>query len=130
MHWQDTTVNGTPWWDEIVHGFETAHLGVTIKTSYLPFSQYITTLETMTAGNELPDVFFGLYTSTFTLGQVGIAVDFCKIMPSEYFKRFYPAALRTWTTPDGAICALPLTAQMFAIYVNPKIMDSLGLSHA
>lgn len=128
VHWQDTTIDGTPWWNQIVNEFEAAHPGVTIETTYMPFSQYITTMETMTAGDELPDIFFGLYTSTFKLGEAGIAVDYSKVLPPEYFKRFYPASLSTWTTPEGAVYALPLTAQMFAIYVNPNVMDSLGLN--
>jgi ABC-type glycerol-3-phosphate transport system substrate-binding protein len=126
MHWQDNVVAGNPWWDEIIHGFEAAHQGVTVETNFVTFDQYEPMLVTMIAGKKLPDVFFGSL-KTLELGRAGIAVNFAQTMPPEYFKRFYPGPLRQFTTSDGAIFSLPFTAQMFGIFVNPTIMEKLSL---
>jgi raffinose/stachyose/melibiose transport system substrate-binding protein len=129
MHWKDNVIDGTPWWDEIVNNFEAAHPGVTIETNWVTFDQYLPTLEAMIAGEELPDVFFG-HVKALELGRAGIAVNFAEVLPPEYFERFFPGPLRQFTTSDGAIYALPLTAQMFGIFVNPTIMEELGLEPA
>jgi raffinose/stachyose/melibiose transport system substrate-binding protein len=126
MHWKDNVIDGTPWWDEIINNFQAAHPGVTVETNWVTFDQYLPTLEAMIAGEELPDVFFG-HVKALELGRAGIAVNFAEVFPPEYFERFYPGPLRQFTTSDGAIYALPLTAQMFGIFVNPAIMEELGL---
>ena len=126
MHWKDNAIDGTPWWDELIAGFEAAHPGVTVETNFVPFDQYLPGLEAMTAGEELPDVFFG-HVKALELGRAGIAVDFAEVFPPEYFERFFPGPLRQFTTSDGAIYGLPLTAQMFGIFVNRTIMEELGL---
>lgn len=127
MHWQDATVDGTPWWDEIIDGFEAAHPGVMIETNFVTWDAYLPTLETMIAGNTLPDVFFG-NPKTLELGRAEKAVNFAEKLPPEYFDRFFPGPLRQTMTSDGAIYGLPLTAQMFGIFVNPTVMEELGLT--
>jgi raffinose/stachyose/melibiose transport system substrate-binding protein len=126
MHWDSRMVDGVEWWDEIVTGFESAHPGVDIQTNFIGFGQYLPTLEARTAGEELPDVFYG-HVKAAELGRAGLAVNYAEIYEPEYFERFYPGPLRQFTFDDGAIYALPWTAQMFGIFVNDTIMTELGL---
>jgi raffinose/stachyose/melibiose transport system substrate-binding protein len=126
MHWDSRMVEGVAWWDEIVSGFEAAHPGVNIETNFIGFGQYLPTLQTRAAGEELPDVFFG-HVMAAELGRAGLAVNYADIYEPEYFERFYPGPLRQFTFDEGAIYALPWTAQMFGIFVNDTIMTELGL---
>lgn len=127
MHWQETTVAGSAWWDQITQGFEAAHPGVKVQTNFVTFAQYMTTLDTMIAGGTLPDIFFG-NPKTIELGRAGKVVDFSKVFAPDYFKRFYSGPLKQTMTADGATYGLPMTAQMFALFVHPTVMTSLGLT--
>ncbi len=59
MHWDTQMVEETDYWNVILRGFEEQHPGVTVENNFVPFGQYLTTLEAMAAGEELPDVFWG-----------------------------------------------------------------------
>lgn len=127
MHWAPEQVEGTAWWDEIIQGFEETHSGVTIESNFLPFAQYLPTLEAMTAASELPDVFFG-HVKAAELGRAGLAVNYREVFDDTFFERFYPGPLRQFTFGDGEIYALPWSAQMFGIFANDTIMAELALT--
>ncbi len=128
MHWDSAMVKGTDWWDKIVSGFETAHPGVTIEDNFVPFAQYLPTLTSDAAGNQLPDIFYG-HVMAAQLGRAGLAVNYRDVagFDDAYFKRFYPGPIRQFTFDKGAVYALPWTAQIFGVFVNDKIMSDLGL---
>jgi raffinose/stachyose/melibiose transport system substrate-binding protein len=126
MHWTDSMVKGTAWWDKIVSGFEAAHPGVTVESNFVAFAQYLPTLTSMSAGAQLPDVFFG-HVMAAELGRAGLAVNYKDVFDDAFFKRFYPGPLRQFTFDKGAVYALPWTAQIFGIFSNDKIMKDLGL---
>lgn len=127
MSWEPMQVAGTPWWDKITQGFEAANPGVTIETNFVTFNQYLTTLAAMTAGNSLPDLFYG-HVKAAELGRAGLAVNYKDVVDEAFLKQFYPGPLRQFTFDDGAIYALPWTAQIFGIFVNDRIMKELGLT--
>lgn len=127
MHWEATQVEGTPWWDALVKGFQDAHPGVTIESNFVTFNQYLTTLAAMTAGNSLPDVFYG-HVKAAELGRAGLAVNYKDVVDDAFLKQFYPGPLRQFTFDDGAVYALPWTAQIFGIFANDRIMKELGLT--
>lgn len=127
MHWDAVQVPGTTWWDDIVNGFQEAHPGVTIETNFVAFGQYLTTLATMTAGDSLPDVFYG-HVKAAELGRAGLAIDYRDVVDQEFLDQFYPGPIRQFTFDDGAVYALPWTAQMFGVFVNDRIMNELGLT--
>jgi len=125
MHWTDTMTMESEWWSSIVKGFEAQHPNVTVETNFVPFAQYLPTLEAMIAGDELPDVFFG-HVKTAELGRAGKAVNYKDVFDEEFLSQFSPGPLRQFTF-DGNIYALPWTAQLFGIFVNREIMQELGL---
>jgi raffinose/stachyose/melibiose transport system substrate-binding protein len=127
MHWNQNLVDGTPWWDEIIQGFEDTHPGVTVESNFVPFAQYLTTLASMAAGDELPDVFFG-HVKAAELGRAGLAVDYTQVFDQDFLDQFYPGPMRQFTF-DGAVYALPWSAQIFGVFVNDRIMDELGLTY-
>src|SRR2546429_110040 len=71
----DQENRGTPWFDKILKDFEAKHPGLTIEVNDLPFPQYNPALETMIAGNELPDVFYGI-TKAAQLGRAGLVINY------------------------------------------------------
>ncbi len=125
MHWTDTMTDESEWWSSIVEGFEAEHPNVTIETNFIPFAQYLPSLEAMIAGEELPDVFFG-HVKVAELGRAGAIVNYSEVMDEEFINQFFPGPLRQFTF-DGNVYALPWTAQMFGIFVNGAIMEELGL---
>lgn len=127
MSWEPLLVEGTDWWDEITDGFEAEHPGVTIESNFVPFNQYLTTLAAMTAGESLPDMFFG-HVKAAELGRAGLAVNYTEIFEPAFFEQFYPGPVRQFTFDDGDIYALPWTAQIFGLFVNDRIMGELGLT--
>jgi ABC-type glycerol-3-phosphate transport system substrate-binding protein len=126
MSWEPDQVDGTPWWDKITHGFEAQHPGVRIESNFVTFNQYLTTLAAMTAGNSLPDVFYG-HVKVAELGRAGLAVNYKTVFDDAFFKQFYPGPLKQFTF-DNAVYGLPWTAQMFGIFANDRIMKELGLT--
>ena len=125
MHWTPTMDGTTDWWNEIVSNFEAAHPGVTIENNFVPFAQYLPTLESMIAGEQLPDVFFG-HVKSAELGRGGLAVNYKDYFDQEFFDQFYPGPLKQFTF-DGNIYAIPWTAQLFGVFVNPAILSEVGV---
>jgi raffinose/stachyose/melibiose transport system substrate-binding protein len=126
MHWTNSMVKGSDWWDQITGGFEQAHPGVTIESNYVAFPQYLPSLEAMTAGGELPDVFFG-HVKSAELGRAGVAVNYKDVFADAFFANFFPGPLRQFTFDNGSVYAVPWTAQIFGVFANDTIMDQLGL---
>jgi ABC-type glycerol-3-phosphate transport system substrate-binding protein len=127
MHWTSTMVAGTDWWDQITKGFENAHPGVTIESNYVAFPQYLPSLEAMTAGGELPDVFFG-HVKAAQLGRAGVAVNYKDVFDDAFFNKFFPGPLKQFTFDNGRVYAVPWSAQIFGIFTNDTIMSKLGLT--
>ena len=125
MHWTSSMSSESEWWNAILDGFVEMHPGVTIENNFVPFPQYLPTLESMIAGEELPDVFFG-HVKAAELGRGGLSVNYSEVMDEEFLGQFYEGPTRQFTF-DGQVYAIPWTAQMFGIFVNPTIMDELGL---
>ena len=125
MHWSSQMSSEADWWNALLDEFVAMHPEVTIENNFVPFPQYLPTLESMIAGEELPDVFFG-HVKAAELGRAGLGVNYSEIMDEEFLGQFYPGPTRQFTF-DGNVYAIPWTAQMFGIFVNPTIMDELGL---
>lgn len=125
MHWTSGMSSESEWWNAALDGFIEMHPGVTIENNFVPFPQYLPTLESMIAGEELPDVFFG-HVKAAELGRGGLAVNYSEVMDEEFLGQFYAGPTRQFTF-DGQVFAIPWTAQMFGIFVNPTIMEELGL---
>ena len=126
--WDGAVVKGAPFWDKIVAGFEAQHPGVTIETNFVPFGQYLPTLQAMTAGGALPDVFYG-GTKVKELGAAGLTVNYKDYFDEAFFSGFFPGPLRQFTYDKGEhIYGLPTTAQMFAIFVNKRILKENNLA--
>jgi raffinose/stachyose/melibiose transport system substrate-binding protein len=125
MHWTSTMTMETEWWSNIVKGFEAEHPNVTIETNFVPFAQYLPTLEAMIAGEELPDVFFG-HVKSAELGRAGLSVNYSEVFDEAFLSQFAAGPLRQFTF-DGNVYALPWTAQLFGIFVNREIMEELEL---
>ena len=125
MHWTSGMSSESEWWNAVLDGFVEMHPGVTIENNFVPFPQYLPTLESMIAGEELPDVFFG-HVKAAELGRGGLSVNYSEVMDEEFLGQFYEGPTRQFTF-DGQVYAIPWTAQMFGIFVNPAIMDELGL---
>ena len=125
MHWSDSMSNESEWWNAILDDFVAMHPEVTIENNFVPFAQYLPTLEAMIAGEELPDVFFG-HVKAAELGRGGLSVNYSEIMDEEFLSQFYPGPTRQFTF-DGNVYAVPWTAQMFGIFVNPAIMEEVGV---
>lgn len=131
QHWQPSLVEeNAPWWDEILRGFEAEHPGVTVVNNFVPFGDYLTTLETQLAGEQLPDIFYG-HTKAAEIGKAGKSVDLRTVFDEEFLDSFYSGPLSQFDFPNDEggtnLYALPMDAQLFAIYVNPAIMEELGL---
>jgi ABC-type glycerol-3-phosphate transport system substrate-binding protein len=125
MHWNNLMADQAAWWTKIRHGFEAQHPGVTIENEYVPFDQYLTTLESDAAANTLPDVFYA-HVKAAELGRSGHSIDFKTIFPASFFKQFETGALQQFTF-DGKVYALPWDAQVFGLFVNDTIMGKLHL---
>lgn len=125
MHWTDRMTDQNEWWTDILAGFQELHPNVTFENNFVPFAQYLPTLEAMIAGGELPDVFFG-HVKAAELGRGGLAVNYSEVFDEEFLGQFYPGPTRQFTF-DGNVYAIPWTAQLFGIFVNPIIMEELGL---
>ena len=127
MTWNNEFAEGTAWWDKITSDFEALHPGVTVEGNFVAFNQYLTSLAAMTAGDSLPDIFWG-NVKTIELGKAGIALDYTTVVDQAFLDQFFPSTLRQFTSGD-AIYALPGNAQMFGLFVNDRIMGELGLEH-
>ena len=125
MHWTEQMSADSEWFSEVLANFEAMHPGVTVESNFVAFPQYLPTLETMIAGEELPDVFYG-HVKSAEMGRAGLVIDYTEVMDEEFLGQFYEGPLRQ-TTFDGAIYGVPNTAQMFGFFVNPAIMEELGL---
>lgn len=126
MHWNPEMVDQSSWWKDILDGFSVAHPNVTVKNDFVAFPQYLTTLETMSAANRLPEVFFA-HVMAEQLGRAGLTVDFKKVFPASFFKQFYPGPIRQFTF-GSHVYALPWNAQIFGLFVDTPVMQSLGLT--
>lgn len=125
MHWTDRMTDQNEWWTDILAGFQELHPNVTFENNFIAFPQYLPTLEAMIAGGSLPDVFFG-HVKAAELGRAGLGVNYSEVFDEEFLGQFYPGPTRQFTF-DGNVYAIPWTAQMFGIFVNPIIMEELGL---
>jgi raffinose/stachyose/melibiose transport system substrate-binding protein len=125
MHWSDAMSSESEWWNEILDGFTELHPNVTIENNFVPFAQYLPTLEATIAGNELPDVFWG-HVKVAELGRGGLAVAYEDVMDDELLGQLYPGPERQFTF-DGHLYAMPWTSQIFGLFVNPAIMEELGV---
>ena len=131
QHWQPSlVVENAPWWGEILQGFEAEHPGVTVANNFVPFADYLTTLETQLAGDQLPDIFYG-HVKAAEIGKAGKSVDLKTAYDPDFFDSFYSGPLSQFNFPNDEggsnIYALPMDAQLFAFFVNPTIMGELGL---
>ena len=125
MHWTDRMTDQNEWWTDILAGFQELHPNVTFENNFVPFAQYLPTLEAMIAGDELPDVFFG-HVKVAELGRGVLIVNYSEVLGEEFLNQFYPGPLRQFTF-DENVYAVPWTAQMFGVFANPMIMEELGL---
>ena len=125
MHWTDRMTDQNEWWTDILAGFQELHPNVTFENNFVPFAQYLPTLEAMIAGDELPDVFFG-HVKVAELGRGVLIVNYSEVLGEEFLNQFYPGPLRQFTF-DENVYAVPCTAQMFGVFANPMIMEELGL---
>lgn len=128
MHWAPALSGDEEahqWWNDAIATFEEANPGVTIENNFISFGQYLPALEAMIAGDELPDVFFG-HVKVAELGRAGLIVNFSELMGEEFLEQFYPGPVRQFTF-DDTVYALPWTSQMFGVYVNPAIMEEVGV---
>ncbi|HZS86196.1 MAG TPA: extracellular solute-binding protein [Chloroflexota bacterium] len=126
MHWNSQLSSQARWWTDILHGFTAQHPNVTIENQYVPFDQYLTTLESEAAANTLPDVMYA-HVKAAELGRSGHTVDFKAVFPASFFKQFLAGPLRQFTFDNGKVYALPWDAQMFGLFVNDTIMAKLHL---
>lgn len=115
----------TEWYDAVLSQFEADHPGVTIEVNDLAFPQYLPALEAMIAGDELPDIFYG-HVKTAELGRGGLVIDYRDYFDEEWLARFAEGPLKQ-STFDGAIYGVPQNAQLFMLFMNPAIMEELGL---
>jgi ABC-type thiamine transport system substrate-binding protein len=93
MHWTPTMTMESDWWRSIVEGFEAEHPNVTIESNFVAFEQYLPTLEAMIAGDELPDVFFGLLTTkkrSVTSSSAGSPLALCASSPLTAMSMPFP----------------------------------------
>lgn len=127
MTWNNMFAEGTPWWDKITADFEALHPGVTVEGNFVAFGQYLTALSAMTAGDSLPDIFWG-NVKTLDLGKAGIALDYKTVLDDAYLDQFFPSTLRQFTSGDS-VYALPGNAQMFGMFVNDRILGELGVTY-
>lgn len=125
MHWSDSMVNEAEWWSDILDGFLETHPNVTIENNYVPFAQYLPALEAMIAGEELPDMFFG-HVKAAELGRAGLIVNYSEALGEDFLSQFYAGPTRQFTF-DGNMYAIPYSAQMFGFFVNPAIMEEVGV---
>ncbi|MCJ7695090.1 MAG: extracellular solute-binding protein [Anaerolineaceae bacterium] len=131
QHWQPSlVVENAPWWGEILAGFEAEHPGVTVVNNFVPFADYLTTLETQLAGDQLVDVFYG-HVKAAEIGKAGKSLDLRTVFDQEFFDSFYSGPLSQFDFPNAEggtnVYALPMDAQLFGLFVNPAIMTELGL---
>jgi ABC-type glycerol-3-phosphate transport system substrate-binding protein len=126
MHWNSLMSDQAKWWTTILHGFTALHPNVTFRNEYVPFGQYLTTLESDAAANTLPDVFYA-HVKAAELGRSGHTIDFTTVLPPSFFKRFSAGVLRQFTFDHGKVYALPWDAQMFGLFLNGTVMGKLHL---
>jgi raffinose/stachyose/melibiose transport system substrate-binding protein len=126
MHWNSQMVDQAKWWAAILHGFSAQHPNVTFRNEYVPFGQYLTTLESDAAANTLPDVFYA-HVKAAELGRSGHSIDYTTVLPQSFFKQFSAGVLRQFTFDNGKVYALPWDAQMFGLFLNDTIMSKLHL---
>lgn len=130
QHWDPLQVETIPYWNKILRDFEALHPGVKIVNNFIPFAQYLTTLETQLAGDQLPDVFFG-HVKAAEIGRAGKSVDMKTVLDKAMLDGFYPGPLKQFdysnTSGGSNQYALPYSAQLFGIFVDPAIMDKIGV---
>jgi ABC-type glycerol-3-phosphate transport system substrate-binding protein len=126
MHWTGQMVEDTPWWKDVLDGFKAQHPNVTIENNFVPFPQYLPTLEANAASNSLPDVFFA-HVKAAELGRAGLTINYHDYFDDAFFKQFYGSPLKQFTFDGDKLYALPWTAQIFGVFVNTPIIQQLGL---
>ncbi len=89
MTWNAAFAEGNEWWDKITGDFEALHPGVTVEGNFVAFNQYLTSLSAMTAGDSLPDIFWG-NVKTLDLGKAGIALDYKTVVDQAFLDQFFP----------------------------------------
>lgn len=126
MTWNNAYSAGNAWFDKLAADFEALHPGVKVEGDFVAFNQYLTTLSAETAGNSLPEIFWG-NVKTLDLGKAGLAVDYAKVMDKDFLAQFYPSTLKQFTY-NGSVFALPGNAQMFGMFTNERLLKELGLT--
>jgi ABC-type glycerol-3-phosphate transport system substrate-binding protein len=126
MHWENGSFGKQQWWADAMRGFTKMHPNVTIEEDYVPFGQYLPTLDSEAAANTLPDIMYP-HVKAAELGRSGHTIDFKTVFPASFFKQFLPGPLRQFTYDNGKVYALPWDAQMFGLFVNGAIMSKLHL---
>src|SRR4051794_7524247 len=83
MHWNSLQTDQSKWWTDLIHGFTALHPEATIENEYVPFGQYLTSLESQAAANTLPDVFYA-HVKAGELGRSGHTIDFKAALPASF----------------------------------------------
>ncbi len=86
-----------------------------------------TTLAAMTAGNSLPDLFYG-HVKAAELGRAGLAVNYKDAVDEAFLKQFYPGLLRQFHRRRAQIYALPGPRRSSACSSMTGSCKELGLT--
>jgi ABC-type glycerol-3-phosphate transport system substrate-binding protein len=109
--------------------FESKFPGTKVKIESFPGAEYFTKLQTLTAGGQLGDVFWGIVHqgwSPFFLAS-GITMPLDSLIESDKFdlNQYYPVAIQAVRVFENRVLGLPFKLQPFAIglYYNSNAFD-------
>ena len=125
MGWGDTAEQAL--YQTVLDKFMEENPGTTINYLYTP-DDYSTKLQTMIAGNSIPDLFWVVDSEMTTYAMSGILEDMQPYMDEhpEILENYLPS-LKEYGSYEGGLYALPKDWTSGVIYVNLDMFAAAGL---
>lgn len=122
--------------EQISEMYMEAHPNVRIEVTSIPNDQFFTTIPTLVAAGEVPDVMFNHGGNEEAFAAAGVTLDLTPWMTNGnrdewplQIEDFDEGFLGLMTTTDGEIHSLPVAADASVMFFNKDLFDEAGLDY-
>lgn len=107
----------------LIEGFTAANPDVDFEVTAVETTNYLTTLKTMIAAGDTPDIIFGKPKEHTDLIEAGHIAD---LSGASFLDNLTPGAIPS-VTYEGNVYGVPIDLQTIGVYYNIELFTSLGL---
>ena len=114
--------------DELIHRFEAANPGITVRQTTFPYAQYRTKISAAVPGGEGPDVlqlYYG-WLRDFRRAQLITPLPVDLFPPAQITSDFYPMVQQMLV--GDRYFALPTAVRSMGLFINRRLMRDAGLN--